>query len=372
MSTNPEGRAWLRVQARALRGNFGQVRASVGPATRIIPMVKADAYGLGVVEVVRTLALEKPWGWGVATLDEGLGLRDLGVSDPVVVFTPLSEASIEAAVRADLHVSVSNLESLAWLSAAGRRLGRRPSIHVDVDTGMGRSGFDWRAADSWLPAVVEAARRDVAWVGCFTHLHSAEDDLGSVRVQWVRFEDILARLDGPPSGLMIHMLNSPGAFRAPEYAEAAVRPGIFLYGGEIGPGLPRPEPVVSLHARVVHVREAPVGTTLGYGATYVAARPERWATLSIGYGDGLPRALGNRGSAIIAGARVPIVGRISMDMTVVDITDVPGVQLGDVATLLGAEGREAITVDDVAELAGTISYEVLIGFTARLPRVWVD
>ncbi len=160
-------------------------------------------------------------------------------------------------------------------------------------------------------------------------------------------------------------------FRAPERAHALVRPGIFLYGGEVGEGQPKPQPVVSVRARVVHVRTAAEGSTLGYGATYRARGPERWATLAIGYGDGIPRALGNRGAALIAGRRVPVIGRISMDLTVVHITDLPDVEVGDVATLLGADGDEAITVDEVAREAGTISYEILTGLTRRLPRIWI-
>jgi alanine racemase len=254
--------------------------------------------------------------------------------------------------------------------ATGHRIGSTPKVHVDVDTGMGRTGFDARSAPNWLPAVGRAAKGDVDWVGCYTHLHSAEDDVASIREQWTRFEQALSHLADPPPGLMIHALNSAGSFAVPEYARGAVRPGIFLYGGEVGSGHPVPEPVVSLHARVCHVREVVEGTTLGYGATYRASGPERWATLSVGYGDGLPRALGNRGSAIVAERRVPIIGRISMDLTVVDISDLSGVRVGDVATLLGAEGREKITLDEVAGLAGTISYEILTGFTQRLPRIW--
>ena len=151
-----------------------------------------------------------------------------------------------------------------------------------------------------------------------------------------------------------------------------MRPGIFLYGGEIGEGQPRPIPVVSLRARVVHTRDAAPGTTLGYGATYRARGAERWATLSIGYGDGLPRVLGNGGQAIVRGRIVPIIGRISMDVTVVDITGVAGVGLGDIATLIGSDGDHTISLDDVASRAGTISYEILTGLTQRLPRVWKD
>ena len=371
MSTNPEGRAWLRVRGDALLRNFARLRAAVGPAVRVIPMVKADAYGLGMTETVRVLRAGDPWGWGVATLGEGLRLRELGVEDPVVVFSPLVDDELEPAVRARLQLAVSSLASLDALVAAADGAGTRTLVHVDVDTGMGRTGFDWRSASEWMPRVVAASRGDVRWVGCFTHLHSAEDDQASVSVQWERFEEALSFLGDSPQDLVIHVLNSAGAFGVPEYARDAVRPGIFLYGGPIGSGHPAPEAVVSFHARVCHVRDVVAGTTVGYGATHRAAGATRWATLSVGYGDGLPRALGNRGVVLLRGRRVPIIGRISMDLTVVDISDLPGVRVGDVATLLGAEGGEEITLDEMAGLAGTISYEILTGFTQRLPRVWV-
>jgi alanine racemase len=369
MSTNPDARAWLRVRADALRRNYSRIESAVGPAARLIPMVKADAYGLGVAETVRALTPAGPLAWGVATLAEGVRLRELDVGEPVVVFCPLPEDSLAPALSADLDVSVSSLDALAQLVSVSRGLGVAARVHVDVDTGMGRTGFDWRRAAEWLPRV-EAAREHLRWSGIYTHLHSADEDSASVREQWGRFEEVLTQLSDPPAGLLVHVLNSAGAFRAPEYARAAVRPGIFLYGGGVGPGQPLPDAVVSLHARVIHLREAEAGTTLGYGATYRARRAEHWATLAVGYGDGLPRALGNRGSALLGGHRVPILGRISMDMTVVDITDVRGVRVGDVATLLGTDGRETITVDEVATLAGTISYEILVGFTRRLPRIW--
>jgi alanine racemase len=336
-------------------------------------MVKADAYGLGVREVVRALTPERPWGWGVATVDEGLGLREIGVTQPVIVCSPVAGAAIRDAVAGELQLTVSSLDALHEVIAAARSVGTRPQLHLDVDTGMGRSGFDWRTARDWVPGVL-AAQSEVHWSGCQTHLHSADESEESVREQWTRFEGVLREIGERLPGLTIHWLNSSGALRlsgaAPQLAHAAVRPGIFLYGGRVGAGLPEPEAVASLHARVVHLRDAEPGTTLGYGATHRAKARERWATLSIGYGDGLPRALGNRGHALVCGRRVRIVGRISMDMTVVDISGVPGVRSGDVATLLGTEGGESITVDDVAELAGTISYEVLTGLTQRLPRLW--
>jgi len=371
MSTNPEGRAWLRASARALVANFERLRTSVGAEARVIPMVKADAYGLGMADVVRALRPAGPWGWGVATLGEGLRLRDLGVSDPVVVLAPLIPAELPEAIRAGLQVSVCSLEALEALATAARETGGGAEMHLDVDTGMGRTGFDWTGASEWMPRVTELAGGGaIDWVGCFTHLHSAEDDDASVREQLRRFDEVLERLPETAPDLMIHVLNSAGAFAAPAHGRDAIRPGIFLYGGGVGPGRTRPEPVVSLHARVCHLREASPGTSLGYNVTYRASRSETWATLSIGYGDGLPRALSNKGSALIGGRRVPIIGRISMDLTVVDITDLSGVRIGDVATLLGAEGREEITLDELAETAGSVSYEILTRFTPRLPRIW--
>jgi alanine racemase len=167
--------------------------------------------------------------------------------------------------------------------------------------------------------------------------------------------------------------NSAAALRRPDLSLDLVRPGIFLYGGDAGEGLPEPEEVVAVRARIVLVKDVPAGTTLGYGSTYASTRAERWATLGIGYGDGLPRALGNRGSAVVRGQRVPIVGRISMDLTVVDVTDLPGPEAtpGEIATLIGSDGKGRIPLEEAAALAGTIGYEVLTGLTSRLPRVWM-
>lgn len=370
MSTNPEARAWIRVRADALRANYRRVRESVGPNARIIAMVKADGYGLGVREVVRALEPEQPWGYGVATVDEGVGVQAVGTGRPVAVLSPVPPGSMVRALKAGLHVHVGSLSSLGQVSDWAEETGGAPRIHVEVDTGMGRSGFDWREAADWMPRIAEASGRGVAWVGYYTHLHSADCDTRTVHEQLARFRQTLEAPGAPSDGILRHALNSAAAMRTAEYAGSAVRPGIFLYGGRVGDGAPAPEPVASVHARVVHVRDAAPGTTLGYGVTYTASRPERWATLSIGYGDGLPRALGNKGSALISGRRVPIIGRTSMDVTVVDITGVPGVHTGDVATLVGADGQEEITLEEVASLAGTISYEVLTGLTRRLPRVW--
>ena len=334
-------------------------------------MVKADGYGLGMEDVVRTLESEDPWGFGVATVEEGVRLRTAGVTTPVIIFSPVPPGSYESAVAHGLTLTVSDLDSVERVTAAASRTGLIGRFHVEIDTGMGRSGFDWRRVAEWGIPLADLTSPTSIWEGCYTHFHSADlvDD-GTTPAQWERFTEALEQLK-PDDGSLVHACNAAAAIRYPGFAADAVRPGIFLYGGRIGKGVAVPEEVARVRARVTRIRDVPVGTTLGYGATYRSSGNERWVTLGIGYGDGFPRVLGNRGSALLSGRRVPIIGRISMDMTVVDITGDDGVGVGDTATLIGTDGDVSITLDDVADLAGTISYEILTGFTARMPRIWM-
>ena len=334
-------------------------------------MVKADGYGLGMEDVVRTLESEEPWGFGVATVEEGIRLRSAGVTTPVIIFSPVPPSSYDPAVAHDLTLTVSDLDSVERVVAAAARTGHVGRFHVEIDTGMGRSGFDWRLVAEWGPGLADRSSPASIWEGCFTHFHSADlADDGTTPAQWEKFTEALEQLK-PEEGSLIHPCNAAGAMRYPSFAADAVRPGIFLYGGSIGAGVAPPEEVAQVRARVTLIRDVPESTTLGYGATYRSSGNERWATLGIGYGDGFPRVLGNHGSALLAGRRLPIIGRISMDMTVVDITGADGVEVGDTATLIGTDGDGVITLDEVADLAGTISYEILTGLTARMPRIWM-
>ena len=373
MSNTAQVRAWIEVSSSALRSNFEAVRARAGARCAIIPMVKANAYGLGAEWAVRTLETLDPWGFGVAAAAEGIALRKLGVTRPVVVFSPLSPEGLQQAAEHKLVVSISDLTSLERLNALAEEAGPL-EFHLEIDTGMGRAGFDWREIGVWGERVRAFTSDRVRCSGVYTHFHSADGaDRTPTAIQWERFRDALAQLPISSEDVMVHACNSAAAIRWPEYSADAVRPGIFLYGGCIAPeGAVVPRAVASVHARIVLVRNVPPGSTVGYGATHVARAPQTWATLSIGYGDGWPRSLGNRGFALVRGQRVPVVGRISMDMTVVDVSGIPGVRPGDEAVLLGRQGDEEITVDDVAARAETISYEILTGLTARLPRLEVE
>ena len=371
MSTHPQARAWVEVRPGALRRNLHRIRENIGDAAAVIPMVKADGYGLGMEDVVRTLESEDPWGFGVATVEEGVRLRSAGITTALIVFSPIPPGSYDRAVAHDLTLTVSDLDSVDRVTAAASRTGHAGRFHVEVDTGMGRSGFDWRRVAEWGMALADRASATSIWEGCYTHFHSADRaDDAATQAQWDRFTGALEHLK-PKEGTFIHACNAAAAMRYPRFAADAVRPGVFLYGGRIGAGVPVPEEVARVRARVTLIREVPEATTLGYGATYLSSAEERWATLGIGYGDGFPRALGNRGSVLLSGRKAPIIGRISMDMTVVDITGIDGVGVGETATLMGTDGGSSITLDEVAELAGTISYEILTGFTSRMPRIWM-
>jgi alanine racemase len=368
-------RAWVEVDPDALRSNALDVLNAAPDGTGLLPMVKADAYGVGAERAVGALEPLQPWGYGVATVEEGLELRRCGVRRPIVVFSPLPPEDAPAAAGAGLTPTVSDLEGLRRWQSACRAHGGALDFHVEIDTGMGRTGFDWRETGDWA----EAIRREAGparWAGIFTHFHSADlADRAPTAAQWARFQDAIQQLPVSREELIVHAANSAAALRWPEFAGDLVRPGIYLYGGQPAPGVPGvpvPRPVVAVRARVLLVRDVPPGTTLGYGATHVARTWERWGTIAIGYGDGLPRRLANRGSALVAGARVPIIGRISMDSAVVDLTAAPATRPGEVATMIGASGSQSITVDEVAAWAETISYDILTGLGPRLPRLGGD
>ena len=363
----PYGRAWVQINPAALQSNLEAVRRSAGPDVRVVPMVKANAYGLGVARTVATLEPSGPYGYGVATVDEGFELSALGVRRPVMIYSPVPPGQIRGAVRQGLILSVSSLDEARAVGDAASDSPAR--IQIEVDTGMGRAGLPAGEVRDWWPAIRQASGLTV--FGVWTHLHSAdEEDLSSARGQIALFEEVLGRLGGLDPTALVHVANSAGSLRLRCAGANAARPGYFLYGGAVGDGAPAPQPVVSVRARVSLVRDVPPGTTLGYGATYRATGAERWATVAIGYGDGLPRALGQGGRALIGGKSVPIIGRISMDSTVVDVSSLGGLVPGEAVTFIGSDGGAHIALDEVARLAGTIGYEILTGLSPRLPRVW--
>lgn len=349
--------ARIHIDLSALQRNARAIAERSG--TRLIPMVKADAYGTGVGPVVHALEPLDPWGFGVATVAEGEALRAAGVRKPVIVFTPLLERELAAASAAKLTPSLGSAAMVrAWQSFDG-------PWHLSIDTGMARAGVPWREAAALKDAVASSPPE-----GAFTHFHSAELDNGSMGEQDARFEEAVAALG--LAGVMLHTDNSAAVLRRGKSDRGAVRPGIFLYGGETVAGAAvKPEPVASLRAPVVELRDSEPGDTVSYGAQFTAGRRTRIATLACGYADGYPRNVGQDGragaSVAYRGRRVPIVGRVTMDMIMIDVTGVE-CELGDIVTLIGRDDDELITVAEVGASAGISPYEVLVGMNCRSVR----
>ena len=349
-------RTWIEVDLSALLANARTVAVRAGLA-RLLPMVKANAYGLGAVPVSRALEALDPWGFGVATVREGAELRRARIERPILVFAPTVGALDEAKAHRLTPGIGSDAQLERWLAIAPGM-----PFHVEVDTGMGRAGFHWRE-------FAGAATRfgdEPGFEGVFTHFHSADEDPESVREQRERFASALTALPRRPP--LVHAANSAGALSQPAAGEDLVRPGIYLYGGAV-PGY-RPEPVVHWRARIIETRWREAGTTVSYGATYRTRTRSCLVTLAAGYADGLRRALSNRGAALVRGRRFPFAGRVTMDMTVLD-AGAHEPPADAVATLIGADGAETITLDEVAEAAGTVSYEILTGLSERVERVYV-
>ena len=351
----PPARAWLEIDLDAVRANARTLQSRTDAA--LIPMVKADAYGIGAAEVVRALEPLDPYAYGVATVREGCELRALGVVRPVIIFTPLLASELGAVADASLTPTLGSAEAIeAWARTGA-------PYHLSIDTGMNRAGAAWRDVASLRDAV-----RAFPPAGAFTHFHSSELDDGSVREQEARFRDALdaLRIDVPCA----HTENSAAVARSRGGEWDAFRPGVFLYG--VGSGAPlEPAPVVTMRARVVDLRSIEPGDSVSYDATYRASRRERIATIALGYGDGYPRNASGHASAIVRGRRVPLRGLVTMDMIMLDVTDVP-CEIGDVITLLGVDGDERITIEDVARAASMSPYELLTGLRGRLERHYND
>jgi len=350
-------RAWVEIDLGALVRNGERFARAAG--VPLLPMVKADAYGLGAVRVAQALRQLDPWGFGVATVEEGEELRAAGVDIPIVVFSPLLPAQFDAARRARLRPVLGDPAAIKRWIETGQ------PWHLMIDTGMSRAGVPWREVASVREVV--AARPPE---GACTHFHSSQLPDGSREEQQRRFAEAVAQLPFKPK--LLHADNSGAVeHRAPSPFDIA-RPGIFLYGVGSGHGAAfEPEPVASVRARIVEVRVVQVGDSVGYDASWRAPRAGRIATVSLGYADGYRRGLGNRGQALLGGERVAVVGFVSMDMTMLDVTDMR-CEVGDVVTFIGRDGDALLTVAEVAAFAELSPYEVLTGLRGRLPRLYLS
>jgi alanine racemase len=357
----------------ALRGNLAAVRAAVGRRVRVLAPVKGDAYGHGAVPVARTLADAGCDAFGVALVEEGAQLRDAGIEGMVLCLGGVGRYGADEVVRRGLTPVLYDEGDAERLDAAARAAGRPVRVHLKVDTGMGRLGVPLPHWEHFLDRLSRFGAIEVE--GLMTHFSESDAlDETYTREQHRRFRAALASLRARgwrPS--IVHACNSGAVLTRADAHADMVRPGIVLYGVAPASHLAARldlRPVMRLETQVLFVKDLPPHARVSYGGSFTTRRPSRVATLPVGYADGYPRALGNRAEVLVGGRRCPVVGVVCMDLCMVDVTDVPTpVESGDPVVLVGTQGTERVSVEELAAWSGTIPYEVLCGFSVRIPRL---
>lgn len=367
---------WATIDLDALAFNFRSIKNFIGDATPVMAVVKADAYGHGAVECAHRLSAEGTDWFGVAMPEEGLELRKAGITNPILCFGnwPGQESMM---LEYDLTPVVYQIDRAAGFNEAAKSANKKQATHIKIDTGMGRIGIRPENLSRFISDL--KAFDNIEVEGLMTHFASADEVVSP-------FTDEQMRLFSQAVDLFIaegirpkylDMANSPGAVVHPESRGTLVRIGGLLYGlgGDVLPkdfSGPELRPVMSLRSNISYLKEVPAGTTIGYGATFVTERPSKIATIPIGYHDGLPRSLSNKGAMLVNGVRCPVVGRVSMDWTTIDVTDVENVSVGSEVILIGVQGDQQITAEVMAEWAETISYEITCGISGRVPRIYKE
>jgi alanine racemase len=364
---------YATINLTALAYNVSRLKRYLSSGCEIMAIIKANAYGHGSVEIARALAGEGIERFAVASLDEGIALRQAGLSTSVVVLGALFEEQVSDLIAHQLTPVVSDGRILPALTKAAHSRPVPYPIHLKVETGMGRLGFSPEELRLLLDDPL--FRNSLKVEGIMTHLADADGkDSTFTERQSNAFRAVLKQIRERGVTLpLVHAANSAAIVRFPDTHFSLVRPGIMLYGYHTLPAtVPPPDlkPVLSLRTTIVQLRTIPQGGTVSYNGTFVATRTTRVAVLPIGYADGYSRQLSHRGSVLIQGRRVPIVGLVCMDMIMVDVTDLPHVHVGETVTLIGQQGGESIWADEVAGWIGTIPYEVLCGIGSRVPRLY--
>lgn len=366
---------FAEIDLAALRHNISALRAGLPPQTKYMAVVKANAYGHGMIEIAQAALHAGAEYLGVAIPEEGVLLRESGITAPILVFGGLLPASADVVVRFDLCAAVFTLPVLRALQQAALEQGKVARIHIKIDTGMNRVGL--KTTEELRILLQEAAGCKAIQVeGIFTHFAVSEiEDKAFTRLQNSRFREAVAITREMGFTPLAHAANSGGILDLPnEVSYDMVRGGIAMYGyspgGRCGEGAGL-QPVLTWKTAIVHIKEILPGDTVSYGRRYTAAEPRRIATLPLGYGDGYNRCMTGKAKVIVRGQRAPIVGTICMDQCMADVTDISNACVGDEVLLIGANGQSAINADEMADWANTISYEVLLDISARVPRVYI-
>lgn len=360
---------WLEIDLDRLDRNLERIQRQVGRDVALLLTVKADAYGHGAVQIARAAAARVRM-FGVATVDEALELREAGIRTDVLILSPILESEIPAVARHGFAITISSSDFADAI--ASHAPGLAIDAHVEVDTGMGRTGVSEEGAFDEIRRIAVAP--GVRLRGLYTHFPVSDSDAEYTRAQVARFIELVARLRA--SGIdvpLIHSANSAAVDGVRESHMDMIRPGLLAYGLHptgASPGVDV-EPIMSWKTRIVRVRRVPAGKTISYARSFTTARESVIGVVPVGYGHGYPLHLSGRGFMLVSGSRVPIVGRVTMDMTMVDLTDLPAIPVpGDEVVLVGTQERETLTFHDLASWGDTICYEVMCGISKRVPRTY--
>lgn len=369
-------RIYAGIDLDALKYNVEGIKRCKAESAMLMGVIKANAYGHGAKVFAHELdRMGFDW-FAVATVDEGIELRRDGIEQPILVLGYTCEAQYPDMVQWEITPTIYSLDMAKAFDAAAAKAGKVANIHIKIDTGMSRIGF--LPGEESLDEIEKIHElRHLRIQGMFTHFACADmRDKTHVGHQIEKFHQMIDGVRQREIPVEIfHCSNSASIMELPSEHMNLVRAGIILYGlypsNEMEEKRLPLKPVMSLYSHIVHVKEVPEGVTVGYGATYVTGRPTRIATVPVGYADGYPRSLSNRASVLLHGRRAPIIGRVCMDQFMVDVTDMPQVSVGDVVTLVGQDGEEILSVEEISEMAGSFNYEFVCDVSRRVPRVYV-
>jgi len=364
---------WAEISRKAFSNNIKQIKKRLARNTGMLAVVKANAYGHGIEKISQWSIENGAKMLGVALIEEGILLRQKGIKTPILILGsiwPLKNFS--EVIQYRLTPAISSIESAKRLSQLSSRRNRITPVHIKVDTGMGRIGFSWKGVFNAVKKMADLP--GIRLEGVFTHLAAADKDDRFTRIQIGRMDKIISDLKRDKISFRFsHISNSTAVLKYPLSHYNIVRPGISLYGLEPYKGfrkIMRLQPVLQLKTHIVYLKKVPKGTSISYGRTWKSRKSSVIATVPIGYADGYNRLLSNRGEVLIRGKRFPIVGRVCMDMFMVDVTKLKYPGIGEEVILIGAQGREKITAEEIADKIGTINYEVTCSIPSRVPRIY--
>jgi alanine racemase len=362
---------WAEIDRKAFKKNLKKISSLLKPRTKIIAVVKANAYGHMALPLSEDALRRGAWALGVSSIEEGLALREGGIKGKILILGSIFPlANLKVAAENSLIPTISSFGGLAALSRVALKLKKKLPFHLKVDTGMGRIGVSPGTAPALLERI--AAKKEVVMEGMYTHFAAADSDEKYTKFQMKNFLAAVKTARALGLKFIAHAANSAALLRHRDFQLDAVRPGISLYGLSPFKGsekLIRLTPVMSLKTKIVFVKRVPKGSRISYGGTFTAKKRTVVATLPIGYADGFNRLLSNKAEVLIHGQRCPVIGRVTMDMMMADVTKLSGISSGDEVVVIGAQGRERITMEEVADKIGTINYEVACAAGSRIPRV---